>query len=92
MQVTSCLPVGTEPFTAGLACELAPGGRVGAHRQEEFAELVIGVAGQGEARVNGAALVLEPASVVYVPLGAVLEIENTSDAAALVYVIVKSRG
>jgi quercetin dioxygenase-like cupin family protein len=91
VQVTSRLPAGAEPFTAGLACELEPGGRVGAHRQAEFAELLIGVAGHGEARVNGAVLALTPASVVHVPLGAVLELENLSEATALVYVIVKAR-
>lgn len=91
VRVTSLVHGATEPFTAVLSCELAPGGRVGAHRQEEFPELVIGVAGEGEARVNGVAHVLDALHAVHLPLGAALEILNRSEREPLRYLIVKAR-
>ncbi len=80
-----------EPFTAVLSCELDPGGSVGRHVQEQFPELVIGLAGDGEARVDGAARPLGPGDVVHLPRGAVLELHNRSDADALRYLIIKAR-
>ncbi|MFV8749873.1 cupin domain-containing protein [Nannocystaceae bacterium ST9] len=79
------------PFTAVLACELEPGGRVGRHVQEHFPEIVVGLSGRGEARVAGRPQPLEPGDVVHLPLGTVLEIINTSSDEALHYLIIKAR-
>jgi quercetin dioxygenase-like cupin family protein len=92
VRVISLLQGASEPFTAVLSCELAPGGRVGAHRQEEFPELLIGVAGEGEARVNGVAQPLDALHAVQLPLGAALEISNRSAHEPLRYLIIKARG
>lgn len=91
VRVTSLVHGTAEPFTAVLSCELAPGGHVGAHRQEEFPELVIGIAGEGEARVNGIAHPLDAQHAVHLPLGAALEIHNRSAHEPLRYLIVKAR-
>jgi uncharacterized cupin superfamily protein len=92
VRVVSLLQAGSEPFTAALSCELAPGGRVGAHIQQEFPELVIVLSGEGEARVNGALQPLDASHAVYLPLGAALEIVNRSQQEPLRYLIVKARG
>jgi len=91
VRVTSLLHAAAEPFTAALACELAPGGSVGRHRQQEFPELVIGIAGDGEASVDGVKHHLGPLSALFLPLGAVLEIVNRSSREPLRYLIVKAR-
>ena len=91
VRVLSLLHGTGEPFTAVLACELAPGGSVGAHVQQEFPEVVIGVGGEGEARVNGAVHPLDAFHAVYLPLGAALEIVNRSAREPLRYLIVKAR-
>lgn len=78
------------PFTAALFCELDPGGSVGRHVQEEFAELVIGLEGEGEARVDDRAYPLGPGEVVHLPLGAILAIENRATDRPLRYLIVKA--
>ena len=80
------------PFTAVLSCELAPAGSVGRHVQQDFAEIVIGLEGDGRASVNGQAHALCPGDIVYLPLGAVLAIDNVSSQAPLRYLIVKARG
>jgi quercetin dioxygenase-like cupin family protein len=92
VRVTSLLHGASEPFTAVLSCELAPGGRVGAHRQDEFPEIVIGVTGEGEARVNGVAHPIDALHAVHLPLGAALEILNRSAHEPLRYLIIKARG
>ena len=79
------------PFSAVLDCELAHGGTVGAHRQQEHPEIVVGQAGEGEAIVDGVVHPLGPGDVVYLPLGSVLALRNRSDAAPLRYLIVKAR-
>lgn len=79
------------PFTAVLACELDPGGRVGRHVQEHFPEIVIGLEGRGEARVSGHPQPLLPGSVVHLPLGNALEIVNSSSEEPLRYLIIKAR-
>ncbi len=78
------------PFGAVLACELAPGGKVGRHRQQELPEVVIGLEGDGVAGVNGAEVPLGPGDVVHLPLGAVLSLENRSAERPLRYLIVKA--
>lgn len=79
------------PFSEVLACQLAPGGRVGCHRQEHASEIVIVTAGQGLARVNQVEQAIQAGSLVLLPLGASLELENTSLSQWLDYVIVKGQ-
>jgi quercetin dioxygenase-like cupin family protein len=78
------------PFTAALACELEAGGSVGAHVQQEFAEIVIVTEGRGVASVNGAEQPIEPGSVVALPLGKVLALRNGSSEEPLRYLIIKA--
>jgi quercetin dioxygenase-like cupin family protein len=80
-----------DPFTAVLFCELDPGGSVGAHQQQAFPEIVIGLDGDGEATVDGATRPLVGGSVVHLPLGSALAIENKSQELPLRYLIVKAR-
>jgi quercetin dioxygenase-like cupin family protein len=79
------------PFTAVLSCELDPGGAVGKHHQQQFPEIVLGVEGEGRATVDGTPHPLVPGAVVFLPLGASLEIANLSDAVPLRYLIIKAR-
>jgi quercetin dioxygenase-like cupin family protein len=92
VRVWSLLDTRAEPFTAILSCELSPGGSVGAHVQEHFPEVVIGVEGDGQATVNGTGHALGAGDVVHLPLGSVLAIENRSADAPLRYLIIKARG
>lgn len=80
------------PFTAVLWCSLSPGGSVGAHHQEHHPEVVVGIAGRGEARVDGAVHPMEVGTVVYLPLGASLALRNLSRTEAFQYLIVKAQG
>ncbi|HYJ10856.1 MAG TPA: cupin domain-containing protein [Polyangiaceae bacterium] len=90
VQVWNLLGAPAEPFTALLSCELSAGGSVGRHVQQEFAEVVVGLDGKGEATVDGRACALGAGDVVHVPRGAVLAIENQDDA-PLRYLIIKAR-
>lgn len=78
------------PFTAVLSCQLAAGGSVGAHRQEEYPEIIVGLAGQGRATVDGTEHRLHSGDVVHLPLGAVLSLQNLSETEPLGYLIVKA--
>jgi quercetin dioxygenase-like cupin family protein len=78
------------PLTAVLSCELAEGGRVGRHVQQRDAEIVIGVSGCGEAKIDGKAIPFGPGAVVYLPFGSNLELVNERDDAPLCYLIVKA--
>ena len=80
------------PFAAVLACELEPGGAVGDHVQQEYPELVICLDGEGVARVDGAPHPLGPGELVFLALGSVLALENTSRELPLHYLIVKAQG
>ena len=91
VRVWSLLDVEADPFTAVLSCELAPGGSVGPHVQEEFPEIVIGVEGHGEATVDARLHGLSSGDAVYLPLGSVLTIENRSPDEPLRYLIIKAR-
>ena len=91
VRVWNLLAGPAEPFTAVLACELAPNGSVGKHVQEEFPEVVLGVAGNGEATVDGLAHALRANDVVFLPLGSVLSLVNLSDREPLRYLIIKAR-
>ncbi|MDB5097921.1 MAG: hypothetical protein JWM80_2342 [Cyanobacteria bacterium RYN_339] len=79
-----------DPFRAALACELAPGGRVGTHVQEAFPELVIFTGGQGAVEVDGVARAVAPGAVVALGLGMTLAIANVSVTDPLTYLIVKA--
>lgn len=79
------------PFSAALWCALDPHGVVGAHRQQRDPELIIGLAGEGRALVDGVAHPLTAGSAVSLPFGSLLQIENLTDA-PLQYLIVKARG
>ena len=81
----------TPPFSAVLWCQLEPNGRVGHHRQADHPEILIGVSGTGSIEVNREALPNDfcKGSLVYLPVGAVLAIENKSDR-PLEYLIVKA--
>lgn len=78
------------PFTAVLSCELAEGGRVGRHVQQRDAEIVVGVSGCGEAKVDGKATAFGPGAVVFLPLGSSLELVNERTDAPLCYLIIKA--
>jgi len=79
------------PFTAVLACELEAGGSVGAHVQEQFPELVIGLSGSGRTRVDGVAAAFAAGSVVELGRGQTLSIVNASSDAPLRYLIIKAQ-
>lgn len=78
------------PFTAVLACELEPGGSVGAHRQEQFAEIVVFTEGEGSVTVGGAPQPVAAGAVVTLPLGQTLAIRNGSASEPLRYLIIKA--
>lgn len=80
---------GASPFRAVLSCVLAPGGRVGTHRQESDDEIVWCLAGEGAFVVDDDARHALPGDVVFVPRGATLAIENLSPDEPLDYAIVK---
>jgi quercetin dioxygenase-like cupin family protein len=82
--------VAAPPFTAVLSCELAEGGSVGRHAQQRDAEIVVGLTGCGEARVNGRAIPFGPGAVVHLPFGASLELVNERNDAPLTYLIIKA--
>jgi quercetin dioxygenase-like cupin family protein len=79
----------TPPFTAVLFCELAPDGRIGAHR-EESDEVVIVVGGAARIHVGATPHECAVGSAVALPLGATLRIDNASASAPLRYLIVKA--
>lgn len=78
------------PFTAVLACELSAGGSVGRHVQSDFAEIVVFTEGEGRALVNGAPRDVGEGSVVPLPLGQTLAIENLALDRPLRYLIIKA--
>lgn len=78
------------PFTTVLSCELSEGGSVGRHVQQRDAEIVVGLSGCGEARVNGKPIPFGPGAVVHLPFGAALELVNERTDATLTYLIIKA--
>ncbi len=83
-------PVIFPPFTAVLACELAPGGSVGTHRQEQYDEIVVVTSGEGSAEIDGAKTPIAPGTLIVLPLGSTLSIANGSAEEPLRYLIVKA--
>jgi mannose-6-phosphate isomerase-like protein (cupin superfamily) len=79
------------PFGAILACELEGAGSVGTHLQQEFAEVLIVVEGEGRAQVGGTPLVMQPGVVLEIPLGQTLALENALPEQPLRYLIVKAK-
>lgn len=78
------------PFRAVLSCELEANGRVGGHVQETYDEIVVGLTGYGEARVDGKAQAFGPGAVVHLPLGSALELINEAPDKPLRYLIIKA--
>ena len=78
------------PFEAVLACELAPGGAVGAHVQQSAHEIVVITEGEGVAHVDGEPQNLVSGTVVFLPYGKQLTLKNASESAPLRYLIIKS--
>jgi quercetin dioxygenase-like cupin family protein len=79
------------PFGAILACELEPSASVGNHVQQQLAEVVIVIEGEGVATVGGTPVPLQAGSVVELPLGQTLALQNVSREQPLRYLIVKAR-
>lgn len=73
-----------------LACDLVPGGSVGAHRQADTDEVMIVHSGTGTAWVGEASYALTAGSVVHLPMGHFLRLENSSQDEPLHYYIVKT--
>jgi quercetin dioxygenase-like cupin family protein len=92
VRVWALTPEPALPFTAVLACELDAGGSVGAHVQDQYPEIVIGVSGSGSASVNGVAQLLRAGSVVELARGHTLSIVNESRDLPLCYLIIKAQG
>lgn len=80
------------PFSAALLCELSPGGQVGAHVQQSDSEIVIGLAGEAVLYVNDRPFPVVPGSVVALPFGHQLAIDNASISEPFRYLIIKARG
>jgi quercetin dioxygenase-like cupin family protein len=78
------------PFSAVLACELAPGGNVGMHAQQRDPEILICLAGAGTAEVEGRPRTLRPGTVVHLPFGRTLALRNDSSVEPLRYLIIKA--
>lgn len=57
----------------------------------QYAEIVVGLEGIGEASVDGQMRPLAVGDVVHLPLGAVLALRNLSDEAPFYYLIIKAR-
>lgn len=80
------------PFEAVLGCELAAGGRVGVHRQEQLDEIVVCVGGKGVVTVGkDPPIDFVPGAMAYVKLGSTLQIENASTEESLRYLIIKAK-
>ena len=79
------------PFEAVLACELDPSGSVGAHRQATADELLLVIEGQATAGVDGELRHVETGSLVALPLGSLMTLENKSAEQPLRYLIIKAR-
>ncbi|MFT5357740.1 MAG: quercetin dioxygenase-like cupin family protein [Polyangiales bacterium] len=79
------------PFSAVLSCELEPMGVVGKHLQQRDPEILIGLGGDGEAEVDGAAHPLVTGAVIYLAHGQTLSIRNRSGAEPLRYMIIKAQ-
>ncbi len=79
------------PFESVLACELDPGGTIGAHRQPTADELLIVIEGSAVAGVDGEQRHAEAGSLVALPLGSLMTLENRDPDRPLRYLIVKAR-
>ncbi len=90
MRVWNMMDGELPPFAVVLGCELDPGGSVGAHVQQECAEIVIVTEGRGHARVGQQSIPLSPGVVVQLPLGETLALRNGSDTDVLRYFIIKA--
>ena len=71
--------------------ELEPGGSVGTHVQTHFPEIVIVTGGKGVITAANVRHEVAESSVIPLPLGATLAIENASQTEPLTYLIIKAR-
>lgn len=90
VRVWSLVAMPLLPFTAVLACELEPHASVGAHVQEQYPEIVVGVSGSGRVAVNGVERAFAAGSVVELELGQTLAISNAAGSEPLCYLIIKA--
>ncbi len=90
MRVWDLAPGVVPPFSAVLACELEPAGRVGEHVQQHDPEIVLGIRGVGTALVNGQPHALVEGAVISLPFGSSLAIRNEDENAPLRYLIIKA--
>ena len=77
------------PFTASLWCSLEGHGFVGPHKQQECPEIIICLSGNGTVKVQQISHDFQVGVQVYLPLGSVLSIKNTSGE-ELEYLIIKA--
>ena len=73
-----------------LGCTLEAGGSVGSHRQADTDEVMIIHSGQGTASVGETEYTLQAGTVIHLPLGQYLKLENSSGDEELHYYIIKS--
>jgi len=80
-----------DPFTAVLWCRLEPDGNVGRHQQSTEHEILVCLSGRGQAAVDQKHFPLSPGEMVYLPLGAILALDNLSSDHDLSYLIIKGK-
>ena len=90
VNIWNLMTTATPPFSAVLWCELEAGGTVGKHRQQHDPEVVICLAGNGEATVAGQRHDLVAGSMVYLPHGKALSLVNNDQSEPLYYLIIKA--
>ena len=90
VNIWNLLNTAAPPFSAVLWCELEAGGTVGKHRQQRDPEIVICLAGSGEAVVDDQRHTLVAGSMVYLPHGKALSLTN-SQSEPMYYLIIKAR-
>ena len=79
------------PFTTALWCTLEPKGSVGRHRQQEDAEVVLCISGDGLAKVGQTIHRMQTGTLVFLPFGEILSLQNSSSTESLSYVILKAQ-
>lgn len=83
--------MGAPPFSAVLYCELSAAGGVGQHRQLADHEIVLALEGEADVTVDHRVQCIGPGQLVYLPVGAVLAIQNRSNEAVFRYLIIKAK-
>ena len=91
VDIWNLLSTSSPPFSASLWCSLEAKGMVGRHRQQDDPEIVICLSGEGVATVGQTVHSLCRGTMVYLPFGQVLSIQNNSETDTLDYLIIKAR-